>query len=133
MRKSKFSKRVKTLTATILALVMCSCGTILYPNRRGQQGGHVDVGVVVMDGLLMLLFFVPGVAAFVVDFATGAIYVPGTHEKVILRFDPETTTEEELEAMLSDHFGTPIDLDAEDVVRIPLQGKEREAMAYAEE
>jgi hypothetical protein len=58
---------------------LCSvagCGTILYPERRGQRGGTLDTGVVILDGLGLLLFFVPGVIAFAVDFATGAIYLP---------------------------------------------------------
>jgi len=52
------------------------CGTILYPERRGQPHGKLDWGVVAMDGVGLLLFFVPGVIAFAVDFATGAIYLP---------------------------------------------------------
>lgn len=57
-----------------MASQLASCGTILYPNRRGTAGGHVDTGVVVMDGLWCLLFIVPGAVAFIVDFSTGAIY-----------------------------------------------------------
>jgi hypothetical protein len=52
------------------------CGTIIYPERRGQKGGKLDAGVVLLDGLGLLLFFVPGVIAFIVDFCTGAIYLP---------------------------------------------------------
>ncbi len=53
------------------------CGTILYPERRGQAGGYVDTGVVVMDGLWCLAFLVPGVVAFIVDFGNGSIYEGG--------------------------------------------------------
>ncbi|MGI8980958.1 MAG: hypothetical protein ACR2FY_17155 [Pirellulaceae bacterium] len=52
------------------------CGTIMYPERRGQRSGTLDPGIVVLDGLGLLLFFIPGVIAFAVDFATGAIYLP---------------------------------------------------------
>jgi hypothetical protein len=52
------------------------CGTILHPERRGQPAGTLDPGVVLLDGLGLLLFLVPGVIAFAVDFATGAIYLP---------------------------------------------------------
>ncbi|MCE9526706.1 MAG: hypothetical protein K8R36_11710, partial [Planctomycetales bacterium] len=52
------------------------CGTILHPERRGQRAGTLDPGVVLLDGLGLLLFFVPGVIAFAVDFSTGAIYLP---------------------------------------------------------
>lgn len=52
------------------------CGTILYPERRGQPAGRLDWGVVALDGIGLILFFVPGVIAFAIDFATGAIYLP---------------------------------------------------------
>src|SRR5262249_7729458 len=59
-----------------LAFFLASCGTLLYPERRGQPVGRLDVGVVALDGVGLLLFLVPGVIAFLVDFATGAIYLP---------------------------------------------------------
>src|SRR6185295_5982840 len=62
-----------TLSGTVF---LASCGTILYPERRGQPAGRLDVGVVALDGIGLLLFLVPGVIAFAVDFATGAIYLP---------------------------------------------------------
>jgi hypothetical protein len=68
-----------TLRALVVALLALSlgCGTILYPERRGQSAGRLDAGVVILDAVGLLLFFVPGVVAFAVDFATGAIYLPG--------------------------------------------------------
>jgi len=56
--------------------LLSGCGTILYPERRGQRAGTLDCGVILLDGLGLLLFFVPGIIAFAVDFATGAIYLP---------------------------------------------------------
>src|SRR6516225_1345537 len=58
------------------AVFLASCGTVLYPERRGQPVGRLDVGVVALDGIGLLAFLVPGVIAFAVDFATGAIYLP---------------------------------------------------------
>ncbi len=52
------------------------CGTILYPERRGQPAGQLDWGVVVLDGIGLFFFFVPGIIAFAVDFASGTIYLP---------------------------------------------------------
>jgi len=60
------------------AAALSGCGTILYPERRGQTGGRIDVGVAVLDGVGLLLFLVPGLVAFAIDFSTGAIYLPGT-------------------------------------------------------
>ncbi|HXS99836.1 MAG TPA: hypothetical protein VN915_04125 [Elusimicrobiota bacterium] len=59
----------------ILALVLqTGCGTILYPERRGQKATHIDAGVAVLDGIGLLFFILPGVIAFAVDFSTGCIY-----------------------------------------------------------
>jgi hypothetical protein len=53
------------------------CGWILHPERCGQLHSHdIDWKIAALDGLGLLLFFVPGVVAFVVDFYTGAIYLP---------------------------------------------------------
>ncbi len=65
-----------TLLGGILAAAVSGCGTILYPERRGQPSGRLDWGVVALDGIGLLFFFIPGVIAFAVDFITGAIYLP---------------------------------------------------------
>jgi len=41
-----------------------------------QDADHIDPAVVLLDGALLLVFVVPGVVAFAVDIATGAIYQP---------------------------------------------------------
>lgn len=53
------------------------CGTLLHSERHGQpHSNQIDWEIAALDGLGLLLFFVPGVVAFVVDFHTGAIYLP---------------------------------------------------------
>lgn len=52
------------------------CGTIFYPERKGQPAGRLDPKVVALDAVGLLLFFVPGVIAFAVDFNNGTIYLP---------------------------------------------------------
>jgi len=42
----------------------------------GPHRGRIDWKVAALDGLGLIFFFVPGVIAFVVDFSTGAIYLP---------------------------------------------------------
>lgn len=72
-------KRRTFLTFAILAgcTRLTGCGTILHPERRGAPHSRdIDWSIVALDGLGLLLFFVPGVIAFAVDFATGAIYLP---------------------------------------------------------
>jgi hypothetical protein len=39
----------------------------------------MDWKIVALNGLGLLLFFIPGVIAFAVDFYTGAIYLPAGH------------------------------------------------------
>ncbi len=75
---------IKLLKNSLVVLILCvflpqitGCGTILYPERKGQKGGQIDVGVAALDGIGLLVFLVPGVIAFAVDFATGTIYLPG--------------------------------------------------------
>jgi hypothetical protein len=74
----QFLGRRQFLAGTALAGISSAagCGALFYPERRGQPVGRLDWGVVLLDGIGLLLFFVPGVVAFVVDFATGAIYLP---------------------------------------------------------
>lgn len=57
-------------------LLQVGCGTILYPERRGQAAGCLDWKVVALDAVGLVFFFVPGVIAFAVDFNNGTIYLP---------------------------------------------------------
>src|SRR4051812_12087866 len=53
------------------------CGTLIHPERRyAPNDGNLDWGIFALDTLGLLLFFLPGVIAFAVDFTTGAIYLP---------------------------------------------------------
>ena len=63
------------LIATLLTQ-LTACGTIFYPDRRGQIGGKIDPVVAAMDAIGILFYVIPGLIAFGVDFATGAIYFP---------------------------------------------------------
>jgi hypothetical protein len=51
----------------------------LHPERRGQSAGPLDWKIVAFDAVGLLLFFVPGVIAFAVDFSNGTIYLPPEH------------------------------------------------------
>lgn len=93
-RLSRLSRRrfLSLSAAAAVTLPTAACGTLLYPERRGQRGGRLDPTVLILDGLLLLLFIVPGVIAFVVDFSTGAIYLPpyAYGQATPGEFDPET-------------------------------------------
>lgn len=65
------------LVATLLTQVT-ACGSIFFPDRRGQIEGKIDPLVAVLDAVGLLFYVIPGLIAFGVDFATGAIYLePG--------------------------------------------------------
>lgn len=64
------------LLSATLVTQLSACGTIFYPERRGQLSGEIDAGVAILNGIGLLFYIVPGLIAFGVDFATGAIYLP---------------------------------------------------------
>jgi hypothetical protein len=78
MSRRLFLKRVTRAGFVVcLGPLASSCGTLLHPERVGQPAmGRIDPAVAILDGLGLLLFVVPGIVAFIVDFATGAIYLP---------------------------------------------------------
>ena len=76
-----------TLIGSALCLTLitqlAACGTIFYPDRRGQVSGRIDPAVAIMNAIGLLFFIIPGLLAFAVDFTTGAIYLPGgTHAQI---------------------------------------------------
>jgi hypothetical protein len=111
-----------------------SCGTILYPERRGQRAGRIDAGVAVLDGIGLLFFIVPGVIAFAVDFATGAIFLPsGRAGLEIGPGDLENgdavaagrlpLTRQRLERLLAERTGRDIDLASSGVRAARISGR----------
>lgn len=100
-----------------------SCGTLIHPERVGQpRTGRLDTSVVVLDGLGLLLFFVPGVIAFIVDFGSGAIYLPPGYGAAtapadwrVVHVPPEELTPARIQEVVARETGEPVDLDAEGV------------------
>jgi hypothetical protein len=118
--QSRPKVRIAFRLTLALALFLASCGTLLYPERRGQPAGRLDAGVVVLDGVGLLLFLVPGVVAFVVDFATGAIYLPcesaalapsSAGELRRVRVDPGELTLRRVEAVVQEQTGKTVSLE----------------------
>lgn len=107
-----YSRILHAAVIVVLSFQLVSCGTILYPERRGQTGGRLDVGIVILDGIGLLFFLVPGLIAFGVDFTTGAIYLP-EHKYIkkdpdnyrTVRFDPRHYTKESLENIIRQETG----------------------------
>lgn len=72
----KIMKTLRVLILFVLIVQLAGCGTLMYPERKGQKGTRIDMGIAVLDGIGLLVFLVPGIIAYVVDFYTGAIYLP---------------------------------------------------------
>ena len=78
---SVLSRRALTALVTISLLLPPSCATIFFPERQGQKDGKVDPNILILDGIGLLFFIIPGLIAYGVDFATGAIYLPPDVER----------------------------------------------------
>ncbi len=73
-------RMIKIVLVALLITSITACGTILYPERKGQTQGRIDPAVLALDGVGLLFYLIPGVIAFAVDFSTGTIYLPhGRH------------------------------------------------------
>lgn len=74
MRRS--SRALILLLTAAMTSQLAACGTLFYPDRRGQISGQIDPVVAGMDAIGVLFFVLPGLIAFAIDFASGAIYMP---------------------------------------------------------
>lgn len=72
-----WQKLIGSLLCLSLLTQLAACGTIFYPERRGQISGKIDPAVAIMNAIGLLFYIIPGLLAFAVDFTTGAIYLPG--------------------------------------------------------
>ena len=68
---------IGSLLVAALFTQLSACGTLFYPERRGQIEGRIDPAVAAMNAIGILFFVLPGLIAFAIDFTTGAIYLPG--------------------------------------------------------
>jgi hypothetical protein len=71
------SRVIGAVLAVSLVTQLTACGSLLYPDRRGQIQGQIDPAVAILDAIGLLFWIVPGLIAFAIDFTTGAIYLPG--------------------------------------------------------
>lgn len=130
---SSSQKPVRLLPLILTAAVtlhLTSCGTLLHPERRGQPpGGRLDPAIVLLDAAGLLLFLIPGLVAFAVDFSTGAIYLPpdyswaphaarssasagrANQNLVKVQLAKEELTRSSIERVLREKTGQPVDLE----------------------
>lgn len=111
----KCAKTLKLLIGAALIFQSAGCGTIMYPERRGQKAGQIDVAVAALDAVGLLFFIIPGVIAFAVDFNNGAIYLPKAGKGLLnlndaekLRFGPGADARASVEKILREKTGRSI-------------------------
>ena len=113
----KLVNTVHVLTCAVLIFQLVGCGTIMYPERKGQKSGKIDAGVAILDGLGLLFFLIPGIIAFAVDFNNGTIYLPGTARGPIgldnikqVKFDPKHSSIVSIEETIKKETGCDVKL-----------------------
>jgi hypothetical protein len=133
-------KTISALCVTTLLLNLSGCGTLLHPERNGQsRNGPVDVSIVLLDGIGLFFFIVPGVVAYAVDFIDGTIYLPNGsgHSHGLLSsesFDKrnmtaihvgkENLTPEKIKEIVSANAGRDIDTENAQAYKIDASGKQ---------
>ena len=123
-----------------LLVQILACGTLMYPERRGQNSGRVDVGIAVLDGVGLLFFLIPGIIAYAVDFSTGAIYLPGGRSSAIsdndeikvVRINPAELNEKTIKRIVIRETGISEAFDLNNAKVWTLNGTEDVSAAFAE-
>lgn len=135
----QLQKVFKITITSLLIFQLTGCGTLMYPERRGQVGGRLDTGVVILDAIGLLFFIIPGVIAFAVDFSNGTIYLPAHHPLIIhtaelrqIKFDPKHTSLAQLERIIKDQTGYTVHLNQGDVRISRLKSKDDMIEHFAE-
>lgn len=124
--KNLKTKLIALITAFFICFISFSCGTIFYPERKGQISGKINPGVAVLDGLGLLFFLVPGVIAFAVDFSNGTIYLPhGNFAENKLEIDKmkkiksqSQLTQSEIERIVKENTGKEINFELAEITAI---------------
>jgi hypothetical protein len=135
----KLVKTLYVLACAVLIVQLAGCGTILYPERRGQKTGSLDIGVVLLDGIGLLFFLIPGVIAYAVDFSNGTIYLPGTTRGSLdlkdikrVKFDPKHYTNAVIEKIIKEETGYAVKLNQENMKISRLQSVDEMTARFAE-
>lgn len=114
--KKTLINALRLFICVVFTAQLMGCGTLMYPERRGQRAGSIDAGVAILDGLGLLFGIIPGVIAFAVDFSNGTIYLPGTTRIGFLdlknikevKFDPKHTSLASIERIIKDETGCEV-------------------------
>ncbi len=132
-------KKLNVLISIALIFQLAGCGTILYPERKGQKSGRIDVGVAVLDGIGLLFFLIPGVIAYAVDFNNGTIYLPGTSRSSLeikdiktVKFDPRNSSIASIEKIIKKETGCDVKLYCNNMKIVKLKSSDDMLAHFAE-
>lgn len=135
----KLVKTLYVLVCAVLIVQLAGCGTLMYPERRGQRAGRIDVGVAVLDGIGLLFFIIPGIIAYAVDFSNGTIYLPGTSWGSLdlkdikeVKFDPKHYTNATIEKIIKEETGYTLKLNQGNMKVSKLKSTDDMMMLFAE-
>ncbi len=126
----RIPKPLTFIVGGVLIMQLAGCGTILYPERKGQKSGRIDAGVAILDGVGLLFFLIPGIIAYAVDFSNGTIYLPGTLSTRdpgnlrMVKFDPQHYTNADLEKIILKETGYKISFNQANLKVVALRSKE---------
>lgn len=123
-----------------MVVQVMGCGTLMYPERRGQKAGAIDPGVAILDGIGLIFFIIPGLIAFAVDFSTGAIYLPAGKKKSspsdqevkVVQIHPSALNEHTIKEIVIKETGCPSSLDLNKAESYALEGPENIETMLAE-
>ena len=108
---------IGSVVALSLVTQLTACGTLFFPDRRGQIEGRLDPAIVAANAVGLLFYIIPGLIAFGIDFATGAIYFPEGKYSVAPEKLQETmgtdgqVDRRKLKALLEQELGRSLPLD----------------------
>ena len=112
------SRIIGSVLAVALFTQLSACGTLFFPDRRGQIDGRIDPVVAALNAIGILFYVIPGLIAFGIDFATGAIYLPNGHSAQIDPQELRKVVDAEgridharLKALIEQHTGHSLPLD----------------------
>ena len=135
----KLVKTLYVLFCVVLIVQLVGCGTLMYPERRGQRGGRIDAGVAVLDGIGLLFFIIPGIIAYAVDFSNGTIYLPGTNTGSLdikdikqVKFDPKHYNAATIEKIIKRETGYAIKLSRNNIQVYKLKSLDDMMARFAE-
>ncbi|TWT74411.1 hypothetical protein [Allorhodopirellula solitaria] len=102
------------MSLSVSSTTLAGCGSILHPERIGQpRSGPIDWKIAALDGVGLMLFFVPGVVAFAIDFYNGTIFLPSRNygeidaqredELLAIEVEKNELSQENVERVVSEH------------------------------